>query len=448
MAEDKQVLTLRLQSPDPLARPLRHIFSQQRNANVLSSLAVVSVICFIAGVALLGSSHAAGFIYTASIAVGIPVFLALRPWEASVPRPAQLYAVAVLALMTLFLMDVVFRDASTTVLDRSGRLVLGFINGFFFYLILQRERNALYTLIVLLAAAHASTSIIGTILAGVDPYTLRLIAERLGGHAERAIPFAMMHMTSIGIVVLAMLDRVRKDRKYWLLGAVAGVLAASLVANMIGGSRGPLLAMPLLLLLAAAVLRTRLGPAWAVSLLIVGAVGFVAAAGVVFQRDPRSLELLGAFLFGQWGDAWIGSTAGIRLELWRLSLQVIPDALLFGHGHGAFSEVLLQHGLVSPDAVILKYHPHNEYLNLLVQIGIVGTALFFAPMAIALSGVRRLWTEPATRIHAIVIAWVVGAHLIFGLTDIYSEWSTNCLFLGVFLGMLIWLVPDRRKLPS
>jgi O-antigen ligase len=128
-------------------------------------------------------------------------------------------------------------------------------------------------------------------------------------------------------------------------------------------------------------------------------------------------------------------------------MLLVPEAPIFGHGLASWPEVL-QHPVLDlqPDAFILGFaHPHNEYLNLLVKVGIVGTALFFAPMLVALAGAGRLAAQRGRRIHAVVIAWFVGAHLIYACTDVYSEWTTNMLFLGIFLGMLIWLVPNAAR---
>lgn len=433
-------------APDPLARPLVHLFPG-RFGGVLAAAAVLSVLFFVAGVALLGSSHAAGYLYTASMVIGTPVLAALRPWETSVSRPVRLYAAAYLGFFVFCGVEVLFRGSSPSVLDGSGRLLLGLINGLFFFLLLERRRDALFGAIVVVAAAHACVAVLSTLGKGIDPYAMTLGTERLGGHAERAIPFALMHISSLGIVVLAVVDKVRPDRKLWPLVLVGLLIGASLLANVIGGSRGPLLAMPWLFVLVAMVVWLRLGPRWGLGMLGAGVAGFAVAAGLVFQRDPQTLDLVRDFLFGTWGDDWMNSNAGIRLELWRLSLQLIPEAPIFGHGLTAWPEVLRHPTLgLAPDAFILGFgHPHNEYLNLLVKVGVVGTALFFAPMIIALAGIRRLAATPATRIHAVVIAWFVGAHLIYGLTDLYSEWTTNTLFLGVFLGMMIWLVPGKDE---
>lgn len=433
-------------SPDPLARPLAHLFAH-RHAGILSAAAVLSMVCFFTGVALLGSSHAAGYFYAAAMAIGTPVLVALRPWETSVPPPVRWYAAAYFGYFTIGVLEVLFRGATPAVLDGSGRLLLGIINGFFFFLLLERRRDALFSVIVVLAAAHACVAVLSTLSQGIDPYAFTLSTVRLGGHAERAIPFALMHISSLGIVVLAVVDKVRPDRKLWPLVLAALLICASLLANILGGSRGPLLAMPWLFVLAATVVWMRLGRRWGLGLLAAGVAAFAIAGGLVFQRDPQGLALLRDFLFGSWGDDWMTSNAGIRLELWRLSLLLIPEAPLFGHGLAGWPEALRHPTLgLAPDAFILGFgHPHNEYLNLMVKVGIVGTAFFFAPMIIALAGCRRLAATPSTRIHAMVIAWFVGAHLIYGLTDLYSEWTTNTLFLGVFLGMMIWLVPGKNE---
>lgn len=428
-------------------RPLAHLFVGPYAA-IVSGAAVLSMLCFVGGVALLGSSHASGYLYAASMVIGSPVLVALRPWNTSVPLPVRLYAAAFLGFFLLCGLHVIFRETNSSVLDSSGRFLLGIFSGLFFYLLLERRRDTLFSVIVILAAAHASVAIGSTFVHWIDNSMLGVAGGRPGGHADRAIPFALMHITSLGIVVIAVVDKLRPDRKAWPLGLAALLVGVSLLANVLGGSRGPLLALPLLFALAATIVWKRLGAAWGCGFLVAGAAGFLAAAALVFQRDPQSLTLVWNFLFGTWEGDWMASTGGIRLELWRLSIQLIPEAPLFGHGLAAWPEVLRHPAVdVGPDAFILHFgHPHNEYLNLLVKVGVVGTALFFAPMVIAIAGIRRMTASPQMRIHAIVIAWVAGAHLIYGLTDVYSQWAVNCTFLGVFLGMLIWLVPQNDGL--
>jgi O-antigen ligase len=198
----------------------------------------------------------------------------------------------------------------------------------------------------------------------------------------------------------------------WLV-LVALLLAGSLLANLIGASRGPLMSMALLFVLGAGVVWLRLGPRWGITLFAAGIAAFLVVASFVFQRDPEAFLLVQDYLFGDWTRDWTASNAGIPPGAVRLSMLLVPEAPFFGHGLASWAEALRHPVLgLQPDAFILGFaHPHNEYLNLLVKVGIVGTALFFAPMLIALAGAGRLAAQRGRRIHAVVIAWFVGAHL-------------------------------------
>lgn len=433
-------------APDPLSQPLAHLFSPKLKG-VLSTAAVASVLCFVAGVSLLGSSHAAGYLYAASMVLGVPVLVGMRPWQASIPWPVRLHAAAYLALFILFALHVVFRDANTSVLDNAGRLLFGAINGYYFFHLFGRKRDALFTFIVAVAAAHMTVAISYTFYHGISFSTLTLTGERIGGHAERVIPFALLHISSVGIVVLALADRVRPERKFALLAAIALLIAVSLLANIIGRSRGPLLILPWLFILLTVLIWFRLGRAWGIGIFAAGAGAFAAAAAIVFARDPQLWTLLLGFLRGEEGITDIRTSAAIRLELWVATIKLVPEALWFGHGLGSWPDVLGHPRIDPAEAAYLQgfAHPHNEFLNLLLKIGLVGAALFLAPMGVAVAGTRRMMRDPALRLYAFTILWFVGAHLIFGLTDIFTGWTTNTLFFGVFLGMLIWLVPESDE---
>ena len=69
----------------------------------------------------------------------------------------------------------------------------------------------------------------------------------------------------------------------------------------------------------------------------------------------------------------------MRLDWWQNSMTLIGQKPLFGHGTGSFASVqktLIQGAKTEPTT-----NPHNEYLFIAVQSGLVGAALFVGLLA-------------------------------------------------------------------
>ncbi|MBV9656336.1 MAG: O-antigen ligase family protein [Acetobacteraceae bacterium] len=205
----------------------------------------------------------------------------------------------------------------------------------------------------ILVAAGAALAVAGVHPAFVDQSGFRLqatgIPAFLGGFAEIAI-FACL------------LEAMRNGRAsdLWLLGVNIGVL-------VLAGARMPMavtsaVALAMLLFLPSPAVRVGhrlpiiLGAAIVVPIAI-------AAAG----------ELSDIRLFHVLSD--VGSMSGRDL-LWPLFLQAWEEQPLLGHGLGAAKVI------VSPDSAVAHLTgttaPHNEYLRIGVEGGVVGLALLVA----------------------------------------------------------------------
>jgi O-antigen ligase len=68
----------------------------------------------------------------------------------------------------------------------------------------------------------------------------------------------------------------------------------------------------------------------------------------------------------------------VRLLYWKDTLEYITERPWFGHGGGAsFAESLrYQVGAIQYDRLTQLIHPHNEYLSLLADYGLLGFGLF------------------------------------------------------------------------
>jgi len=96
-----------------------------------------------------------------------------------------------------------------------------------------------------------------------------------------------------------------------------------------------------------------------------------------------------------------------RLKLWPEYLKQTPKYFLTGNGLGQAEEVL-------KDSPIHAYSPHNEYLYVLVQYGIVGLLCFFLAL-------WQLWQRVRYRMHQ------------------YKTTARDAVYLGFFSAWLVFI---------
>ena len=155
---------------------------------------------------------------------------------------------------------------------------------------------------------------------------------------------------------------------------------------------------------------------------------FLIGAGVL---AAFALILPGAILvydhFGK-GQALFGElnashqySGGHRLEIWHFAAVNTLDRPIIGHGINA-SRFIPNNGAVSafqpPDKPVITLHPHDAFLQIWLELGLVGVVLVAALLLSALRETRR-WTEGANRF---VLAGGVAALVIAGLA--FGIWQT------------------------
>ncbi|MCP5404954.1 MAG: O-antigen ligase family protein [Pseudomonadaceae bacterium] len=113
-----------------------------------------------------------------------------------------------------------------------------------------------------------------------------------------------------------------------------------------------------------------------------------------------------------------------RLEVWQSALAHIDDAPLFGVGLMGFRHL--------PGAVDM--HPHNWVLQMLLETGLVGTALFVALMGVLLASFVRY---AKANLYGVAALASLLAFLTAGLanTSIFNMWWVSFF---VFTSLLGW----------
>jgi O-antigen ligase len=69
------------------------------------------------------------------------------------------------------------------------------------------------------------------------------------------------------------------------------------------------------------------------------------------------------------------TSMGLRLAFWKNTLKIISGNIWFGHGTGSFA---IEYAKVINHSEHLTANPHNEYLMIWAQLGLIGLGLFLA----------------------------------------------------------------------
>jgi O-antigen ligase len=72
------------------------------------------------------------------------------------------------------------------------------------------------------------------------------------------------------------------------------------------------------------------------------------------------------------------TSAGLRVGFWKMSLNIVRDAPLFGHGTGSTQAMLARRAAADPTAPAGATNPHNQVLATAIPLGLFGVMLLLA----------------------------------------------------------------------
>jgi len=177
---------------------------------------------------------------------------------------------------------------------------------------------------------------------------------------------------------------------------------------------------------ASLLLLTPLGPR---SKLLVASVGIVALAGfVILLLSPAGERL-----------AMTGASASLstRQEILSQSVEMIKAFSPIGSGLGTYPDVYAL--FEAPDAVTSTYvnHAHNDYVELAVELGVVGVALVTLFLIWWLVAVRRALAAPSASLFAKAGAIGSASVLLHSAVDYPLRTSAIASAFALCLAMLL-----------
>ena len=189
-------------------------------------------------------------------------------------------------------------------------------------------------------------------------------------------------MAYAAFILLVLARYAHSPRSRSLFFAVA-IAAAFNVLFMIGGKTGHLILVVLLIFFLFTFFQWK-GLLLAATLVIfIGAMAWIHGDNVLYVRTAEMIDQL-----RQWepGKAHIGSV-NTRLDFYLNTWHVIASHPIFGVGAGGFASAYAK--VVAGTTMPSTMNPHNEYLIIAAEFGIIGLAILIAVFV-------TLWRSAAT----------------------------------------------------
>jgi O-antigen ligase len=125
-----------------------------------------------------------------------------------------------------------------------------------------------------------------------------------------------------------------------------------------------------------------------------------------------------------------------RLQLWSASAPLAGDFLPLGSGLGSFEHAF--HLYENPAETTRTYvnHAHNDYLELLIEIGVAGALLIIAFLACWSRLAFRLWRSPGASRLARAATIVSAAVLVQSLVDYPLRTAAIASLFGLCVGLM------------
>lgn len=101
------------------------------------------------------------------------------------------------------------------------------------------------------------------------------------------------------------------------------------------------------------------------------------------------------------------TSIGQRFDWWKVSLQLVGEKPIFGHGAGAFETA--HNRAIKGSRITPTDNPHNEYLFITAQFGLIGLALFLLIIGLQLQEAKGIGVRDRQLLHGVLLALLAGS---------------------------------------
>lgn len=234
----------------------------------------------------------------------------------------------------------------------------------------------------------------------------------------------------LGAFLFALEARSAQDIRLKLLLAAVAVLAVINIVFLTLGRTGQLVLALLLFYYFFRWLRWRGLALAAIVSTVIGAAVYWSPASSLHRGARTAIEEIGAWQPGRPAQTSIG----LRLEFYRNTLAAVKERPLLGAGTGGFQKAYAQQ--IEGTGMAASRNPHNEYLMVATQLGLIGLAVFLGFLWLLWSRAAKLpnaFAQIAAR--ALVITYaaasMVSSTLIDHAEGLFFSWACGLLFASL-----------------
>ncbi|MFZ2525466.1 MAG: O-antigen ligase family protein [Candidatus Ferrigenium altingense] len=236
-----------------------------------------------------------------------------------------------------------------------------------------------------------------------------------------------MAFTAFACAVQARHAATPRRRGIW---AALALLAAFNVLFMVQGRTGHLVLLALLVYLGIVWLR------WKGVAIALAAIAVLAA--LAYALPSSSLHQRAVLAFHEFSaaqpDVAATTSVGQRMEFYRNTLEIVRQRPLLGAGTGGFRQAYAEQ--VRGSERVATHNPHNEYLMVAAQIGLLGLTVLLALFAVQWRAAAQL---PSMReqmlargmVLSIMVASAVSSTLIDHAEGWFYVWMSGLLFAAL-----------------
>ena len=305
----------------------------------------------------------------------------------------------------------------------------------FLYARVAPDLKIIWVMFVAAAMAAGMMSIVGEV---ID------YQNRAGGSTGQAVLFGTMAVALSGVAMLSY--RVLRAYNSWGRAIFVITLLLSLSAVILSGSRGAWIGFFAVATLMATYLLDRYS-LWQKSIVILIVIIAVPLMSyqlpLVKKRVTLAVEEI-AQLTAEDPQAkrTRSKSIALRLHLWRSSIDIFGDNIVFGVGPGNFKPAMKQYLAEKggPERMPRMKHAHNQYLNTLMTKGLVGMAALLLMLAVHLYifvGYLKPGNPREVRDLAMAACGIITTFIVLGLTSAPLERKITLVFYGFSLALLL-----------
>jgi O-antigen ligase len=143
-----------------------------------------------------------------------------------------------------------------------------------------------------------------------------------------------------------------------------------------------------------------------------------------------------------------GISSHERLSVWSAAVTAFRDFPFFGTGLGTFQHIF---PMYKPDGIMMFYqHAHNDYIEILLEFGIVGTLLVLLFLGLACKRILDTrWRGRERYLKAAFVASLTSV-TVFSIFDFNLHVPSNAILLSFILGLAVAMsrleqTPSRKK---